>query len=62
MNSPLVLAHLGHWVWQLLAFAPLLLIAALLVLANFKERREPERYERETEEDAERRLDEILKS
>ena len=62
VTAPVVLAHFGHWYWQLLAFAPLLLLAAGLIVANVRDTRDPGRYEREAEEEGERRLDEILKS
>jgi hypothetical protein len=56
----LPMAHLGHWIWQLLIFAPLLAIAIALVAAEVIERRGPGWDEREAEERAEDELDEIL--
>ena len=56
----MLLAHAGHWLWQLLIVAPFLLIAGLLLLAQFLDRRNPSKYERKVEEQAERDLDEIL--
>jgi hypothetical protein len=57
----LPLAHVGHWIWQLLFMAPILLAAALIV-AQIRDRREPGRYECDAEDRAERELDEILSS
>jgi hypothetical protein len=60
--SVVPLAHVGHWIWQLLAVAPFLLLAGALIVAEIRNRRHPGRYEREAEEEAERELDEILRS
>jgi hypothetical protein len=56
----LVPAHVGHWIWQLLIMAPLLLLAVALLVAEIMDRRNPGKYERQAEEQAERELDEIL--
>ena len=53
-------AHVGHWIWNLLFMAPFLLFAVVLIVAEVKDRRNPGKYEREAEEQAERKLDEIL--
>jgi hypothetical protein len=53
-------AHVGHWIWQLLFLAPILVLAAALIVSQSMERRDPGKYEREAEERAERELDEIL--
>ena len=58
--AALLIAHVGHWIWQLLYLAPLLLIAAALIASQIMERRNPGKYEREAEEQAERELDDIL--
>jgi Flp pilus assembly protein TadB len=54
------IAHVGHWIWQLLIMAPILVLAAALIVAQLRNRRQPGRYEREAEERAKRELDEIL--
>jgi hypothetical protein len=59
------IAHLGQWIWELLAIAPLLLLALALLAAEVMHRRDPQRYRRipeEEEQAAERQLDEILNS
>jgi len=56
----LLVAHVGHWIWQLLYMAPIILIAVGLLAAEILHRRDPERYAREAEEESERGLDEIL--
>jgi hypothetical protein len=56
----LLIAHVGHWIWQLLFMAPILVLAAALIIAQLADRRDPGRYEREAEERAERELDDIL--
>ena len=56
----LSLAHVAHWIWQFLIMAPILLLAVALVVAQILDRRDPGRYEREAEEEAERGLDDIL--
>jgi DNA-binding transcriptional ArsR family regulator len=60
--DPVVLpiAHIEHWIWQLLYLAPILAIAGALIVAQIMDRRDPGRYERGAEERAERALDEIL--
>jgi Flp pilus assembly protein TadB len=62
MTAMVLIAHVGHWIWQLLFMAPILLLAAALLIAQLLDRRDPGRYEREAEEQAERELDEILSS
>jgi hypothetical protein len=61
-QAPVVTVHVGHWIWELVFMAPLILIGIGLVVAEIMERRNPGRYEREAEEQAERELDEILRS
>jgi hypothetical protein len=56
------LAHVGHWIWELLVIAPFLLVALALLVAELMDRRAPGRYRHEAEEQAERELDEILSS
>jgi hypothetical protein len=56
----LSLAHVRHWIWQLFYLAPILMIAAALIASQILERRNPGKYEREADEQAERELDEIL--
>jgi hypothetical protein len=56
------IAHVGHWIWQLMYLAPLLVIAAALIASQTMERRNSGKYEREAEERAERELDDILSS
>ena len=56
----LLIAHVGHWIWQVLLMAPILLPAAALIAAQLIDRRDPGRYEREAEERAERELDDIF--
>jgi len=58
----LLVAHVGHWIWQLLMMVPFLVLAAALIVATVMDRRNPGKYEREAEEEAERKLDEILSS
>lgn len=58
--AALPLAHIGHWIWQLLFLAPLLVLAAALIVSQILERRNPGKYERKAEERAERELDDIL--
>jgi hypothetical protein len=58
----LLLAHVGHWIWELLVMAPVLVLALALLVAELMDRRAPGRYRREAEEQAERELDEILSS
>jgi len=60
--GPLLIAHVGHWIWELLAMAPVLLLALALLVAELMDRRDPGSYRREAEERAERELDEILSS
>jgi hypothetical protein len=60
--EPLLIAHVGHWIWELLVTAPLLLLALAFFVAELMDRRHPGRYARESEERAERELDEILSS
>jgi hypothetical protein len=60
--GPLLIAHVGHWIWELLVMAPVLLLALALLAAELMHRRHPGRYAREEEERAERELDEILSS
>ena len=55
-------AHVGHWIWQLLFMAPILLLAAAPMVAQLLDRRDPGEHERDVEEQAERELDEILRS
>jgi hypothetical protein len=54
-------AHVGHWIWQLVYMAPLILIGIGIALAEIMDRRNPGKYAREAEEQAERELDEILR-
>jgi hypothetical protein len=56
----LPLAHVGHWIWQVLYLAPVLVIAAALIASQLMEWRKPGKYEREADERAERELDDIL--
>jgi len=56
----LLVAHVGHWIWNLLYLAPILVITAALIVAQIMDRRNPGKYEREAEEQAERELDDIL--
>jgi hypothetical protein len=59
----MLLAHVGHWIWDLLIVAPFLILALGLFVADLLHRRDPERYDREAAEEeaaAERELDEIL--
>jgi hypothetical protein len=61
--SGVPLAHVGHWIWDLLIIAPFLALAAALFIADILHRRDPERFEREGAEEetaAERELDEIV--
>ena len=44
MNDALLLAHVGHWTWQLLMAAPFLIGAVVLAVAEIRARRDPERY------------------
>ena len=55
-------AHIGHWIWELLVMAPFLLLALALLVTELMDRRAAGRYRREAEERAERELDEILAS
>jgi hypothetical protein len=55
-------AHVGHWIWELLVMAPFLLLALALLVAELMDGRAPGRYRREAEDQAERELDEILSS
>jgi hypothetical protein len=57
----MVTAHVAHWIWQLVYMAPLILIGIGIALAEIMDRRNPGKYEREAEEQAERELDEILR-
>jgi Flp pilus assembly protein TadB len=57
-----LVAHVGHWIWELLLMAPFLLLALVLLVAELMDRRAAGRYRREAEEWAERELDEILSS
>ena len=56
------LAHVGHWIWQLLSLAPILLIGIALIAAQLLDRRDPGKNQRDEEEAAEAELDEILDS
>jgi hypothetical protein len=58
----LLIAHVGHWIWELLVMAPVLLVALALVAAELMDRRHPGRSARDEEQRAERELDEILSS
>lgn len=58
----MLVAHVGHWIWELLVMAPLLLLALALLAAELFDRRDPGRYRREAEERAKRELDDILSS
>jgi len=59
-DAVVLIAHVGHWIWQLLFMAPILVLAAALIVAQLMERRNPGKYDREAEEQAERELDDIL--
>lgn len=59
-DGVLLIAHVGHWIWNLLFLAPILVLAAALIVAQIMDRRTPGRYDREAEEQAERELDDIL--
>jgi len=62
VSDALLLAHVGHWIWQLLMLGPILIGAAVLAVAEIRARRDPERYSAEAEEErAQGELDEILK-
>jgi cytochrome c-type biogenesis protein CcmH/NrfF len=61
-DPELLIAHVGHWIWQLLFMAPIILLAAALIVAQLMDRRNSEEPEREGEEQAERALDDILSS
>jgi hypothetical protein len=59
----MLLAHVGHWIWNLLAMAPIIVLAGALIVAQIMHRRHPERVEgeeREAAERAQRELDDIL--
>lgn len=61
----LLLAHMGHWIWEIVAMAPFLLIGGALLVAELLSRRNPERHRitlEDEEQAAERELDEILGS
>lgn len=58
--NTLPMAHVGHWTWQLLILAPLLVIAIALLAAEVIERRGPGWDEREAQERAEDEVDEIV--
>jgi hypothetical protein len=57
-----LIAHVGHWIWELLVMAPVLLLALALLVAELLDRRDPGLYACEAEERAERELDDILSS
>jgi hypothetical protein len=57
----LLIAHLAHWYWQVVAASPFLIGGGVLLAAQVRARREPELYGAQAErEQAERELDEIL--
>lgn len=59
----MVLAHVGHWFWQLAMFAPVMLIVAGLLIARLRGDGEAEPWDPQAEDErAERELDEILGS
>jgi hypothetical protein len=57
----LPIARVGHWIWNLLYLAPILVIAGVLIVAQLIDRRNPGKYECEADEQAERELDEIMR-
>ncbi|HEY5943359.1 MAG TPA: hypothetical protein VIT89_10940 [Solirubrobacterales bacterium] len=53
-------AHVGHWLPQLLAVVPILLVVLALAVNWWRHRDDPHWYEREAEEVEQKELDEIL--
>jgi len=53
-------AHVGHWIGQLLALVPVVLIVLALAINWWRHRDDPEWYDREAEESEQSELDEIL--
>jgi hypothetical protein len=63
MMVELTLAHLSHWYWQLLAAGPFVIGGMVLLLAQFRARRDGEAHGAEVERRrADQELDEILRS
>lgn len=55
------LAHVGHWIGQLLALAPIVLIVLALAVNWWRHRDDPDWYDHEAEQSEAIELDEILK-
>ena len=59
----LLLGHLSHWYWQLLAAGPFLVGGVILLIAQLRAGSNPELYSADAErEQADRELDDILGS
>ena len=54
-------AHVGHWIGQVLALVPVVLIVLALAINWWRHRDDPDWYDREAEEGERKELDEILK-
>ncbi|MQA76432.1 MAG: hypothetical protein GEU88_19255 [Solirubrobacterales bacterium] len=63
MTAHVLLAHVGHWIWQLAMFAPILLVVVGLLIQRIRGGGETEPDDADAEEArAQRELDEILGS
>jgi hypothetical protein len=53
-------AHVGHWIGQLLALVPILVLVLALAINWWRHRDDPGWHDREAEEAEQKELDEIL--
>ncbi len=53
-------AHAGHWIGQVLALVPVVVIVLALAINWWRHRDDPDWYDRDAEEDEAKELDEIL--
>ena len=57
---PMLLAHVGHWIGQVLTIVPVLVVVAALAINWWRNRDDPRWYDREAEEAEQREIDEIV--
>ncbi|HKG35908.1 MAG TPA: hypothetical protein VKA89_05665 [Solirubrobacterales bacterium] len=61
MTAPL-LAHVGHWIWQVMPLLPILVVVVSVWIARRRDPDREERLEREAEEARRRELEDIFQS